>query len=148
MTKLRSGDPPPALDLPDRNGHRRGLDELRGGGRLLVYFFPEAGTPDCTEQACVVRAERADLADLDTAVVGISPDSPEALAAFDDDHGLGYPLLSDEGARTAVAWGAQRGGRVLRSVVLVGRDGLVMDAWYGVRPRDTVVKAAMAIPPA
>jgi peroxiredoxin Q/BCP len=148
MTRLQPGDPPPALDLPDRHRHRRGLDELRGRGRLLVFFFPEAGTPDCTEQACVVREAREDLADLETAVVGVSPDTPEVLAAFDDDHGLGYPLLSDDGARTAAAWGAQRHGRMLRSVVLVGRDGLVLDAWYGVRPRDTAVKAAMAIPPA
>jgi peroxiredoxin Q/BCP len=148
VTRLQRGDPPPPLDLPDRHHHRRGLEELRGGGRLLVFFFPEAGTPDCTEQACVVREARADLADLETAVVGISPDPPEVLAAFDDDHGLGFPLLCDDGARTAAAWGAQRRGQMLRSAVLVGRDGLVLDAWYGVRPRETAVKAAMAIPPA
>jgi peroxiredoxin Q/BCP len=93
-----------------------------------------------------MRDARADFADLQTAVVGISPDSPEELAGFDDDHKLGYPLLSDDDARTAAAWGAWRNGRVLRSAVLVDRDGLVLDAWYGVRPRDTAVKAAMVIP--
>jgi peroxiredoxin len=82
--------------------------------------------PDCTEQACVMREARADLTDLETAVVGISPDPPEVLAAFDDDHDLGYPLLTDAGARTTEAWGATRRGRVLRSAVLVGRDGLVL----------------------
>jgi peroxiredoxin len=35
---------------------------------------------------------------------------------------------------------------VLRTAVLVDSDGRVLDAWYGVRPRDTAVKAALAIP--
>jgi peroxiredoxin Q/BCP len=147
MTRLRRGDVAPPLDLPDRHGRRWSLADLRGGGRLLVFFFPEAGTPDCTEQACTVRAARPELADLDTAVVGVSPDTGEALAAFDDAHDLGYPLLSDPELRVAGAWGAERRGRVLRSAVLVDRDGLVLDAWFGVRPRDTAVKAAFAIPP-
>jgi peroxiredoxin Q/BCP len=146
VPRLRRGDPAPPLVLPDHLGRQRDLDGLRAGGRILVYFFPEAGTPDCTEQACVVRDARTELAQLDTAVAGVSPDPPDTLRDFREAHDLGFPLLSDSTGAVVRAWGADRGARVLRSAVLVGADLLVMDAWYGIRPRDTAVRAALAIP--
>jgi thioredoxin-dependent peroxiredoxin len=127
------------------------LRDLRGH-KLLLYFFPEAETPDCTLQAELLRDSRGELADLGVAsVVGVSPDPPEVQKRFRDGHDLGFPLLSDAErsvARTYGAWKEEREGRgrIVRSVFLVAEDGSVIDAWYGVRARDTTVKIAFALP--
>ena len=65
------------------------------GKRVLVYFYPRANTPGCTTQACDFRDESALFNDAGIAVVGISPDKPEKLAKFREDHELNFTLLSD-----------------------------------------------------
>jgi thioredoxin-dependent peroxiredoxin len=43
MDKLKSGDKAPAFTLPDQHGNKIKLTDFRGA-RLLLYFFPKAGT--------------------------------------------------------------------------------------------------------
>ena len=121
------------------------------GHRLLLYFYPEAETPDCILQAETLRDSREELADLGVvSVVGVSPDPPEVQKRFRDRHDLGFPLLSDAErsvARTYGVWKEEQGrGRIVRSAFLLAEDGSVIDAWYGVRARDTTVKIAFALP--
>lgn len=121
------------------------------GSKALVYFYPKADTPGCTAQACGLRDVLAELGD--TAVVGISPDAPARLKAFDDKHGLGFTLLSDP--EHAVAddygvWGDKRMyGRtyrgVIRSAFLVDEQGKVAEAWYKISPKDTPKKLLAAV---
>lgn len=121
------------------------------GGKALVYFYPKADTPGCTAQACGLRDVLAELGD--TAVVGISPDAPARLKAFDDKYGLGFTLLSDP--EHAVAddygvWGDKRMyGRtyrgVIRSAFLVDEQGKVAEAWYKISPKDTPKKLLAAV---
>lgn len=71
-------------------------------------------------------------------VVGISPDAPASHVRFRNKYGLRFPLLSDPTHETMAAYGAwgERPGRadgVIRSTVLLGPDGTVQRAWYGVK---------------
>ena len=43
MTVLKRGDKAPAFTLPDQNGKKVKLSDFKGA-RLLLYFFPKAGT--------------------------------------------------------------------------------------------------------
>jgi peroxiredoxin Q/BCP len=123
------------------------------GRRLLVYFYPKSDTPGCTAQSCSVRDHRAGLKKLGVDVVGISPDKPAAQARFDQKFGLGFPLLSDPDHAAAQAfgtWGEKSlYGRkymgIVRSSFLVGADGRIERAWYGVKPADTVPEARAAL---
>src|SRR5215211_9552320 len=145
MTTLQAGDEAPGFALLDQHGSTVRLEDYRGR-RVLVYFYPEADTPGCTTQSCDLRDHRQELGGLDVDVVGISPDAPEEQLAFDRKYTLGFPLLADEDHAVAEAWGAwaerERSGRrfmgILRSSFLVGSDGRIQSAWYGVRPKDTV----------
>lgn len=144
--RLRAGDAAPRFALPDQHGETFASQRLRGS-KALVYFYPEAGTPDCTTQAQVLRDAHDELRDLGVEVVGVSPDPPDVLSAFASEHGIPFPLLSDPELAVARAFGALRKGAasVLRSAVLLDEQGTVLDAWYGVRPRDTAVKVALAV---
>lgn len=145
--RLKPGDAAPSFSLPDQGGRTVRSEDLRGR-KVLVYFYPEAGSPGCTAQASVLRDAHDELANLGVKVIGVSPDPPAAQRAFAEEHDLPFGLLSDPELGVIERYGAlRRGSRaVLRSALLLDEQGTVLDAWYGVRPQDTAVKAALAIP--
>ena len=145
--RLSEGDAAPDFRLPDSTGDEVSLSDFRGR-HVVVYFYPSAGTPGCTKQACDFRDNLAELNDAGFAVVGISPDKPAKLAKFVADEGLTFPLLSDENREVLTAWGAygekQNYGRtvmgVIRSTFIVDPDGKIAKAMYNVRATGHVAK--------
>lgn len=146
VVRLTPGDVAPAFALRDQHGETIASDDLRGR-KTLIYFYPEAGTPGCTTQAQVLRDASAELDALGVGIVGVSPDQPETQRSFAEAHALPFPLLSDPSLEVIGGYGAvARDGRsVLRSALLLDEDGAVLEAWYGVRPQDTALRAALAI---
>ena len=146
MTTLREGDPAPDFSLSDQHGGTVRLEDFRGR-KLLIYFYPEADTPGCTTQSCDVRDRRQELSGIGIDVVGISPDDPEKQLAFDRKYDLGFPLLADLGHAVADAYGVwkEETESVRRSSFLVGEDGRIERAWYGVKPMETVPNAVAAL---
>lgn len=130
--RLSPGDQAPAFTLPDSEGKPVSLSDYAGRS-VVVYFYPAAGTPGCTKQACDFRDSIGDLASSGYEVVGISPDKPEKLAKFAAAEGLNFPLLSDVDRKVLAEWGAfgekQNYGRtvmgVIRSTFLVGPEGKI-----------------------
>jgi thioredoxin-dependent peroxiredoxin len=139
---LTPGDKAPAIALPDQDGTVRELAAYKGR-RVLVYFYPKADTPGCTQQSCGLR----DIADEvgDTAIIGVSPDKPAAQKRFDTKYGLGFPLLADVDHAVAEAYDVWREksmyGRtymgILRSAFLIDPKGKIEQAWYKISPKDT-----------
>ena len=146
-SRLAEGDTAPDFTLPDDTGREVSLQDF-AGQRVLVYFYPRANTPGCTTQACDFRDSIADLNDLDVTVVGISPDKPEKLAAFREDHDLNFVLLSDVDKQVMTEWGAfgekKNYGKVvqgvIRSTFLVEPDGTIGLARYNVRASGHVAR--------
>ncbi len=145
--RLAEGDAAPDFTLPDADGNEVSLSDFRGK-HVVVYFYPAAGTPGCTKQACDFRDNLAELNDAGFAVVGISPDKPEKLAKFVAGEGLTFPLLSDVNREVLNAWGAfgekQNYGRtimgVIRSTFIVDPEGKIEKAMYNVRATGHVAK--------
>ncbi|MGX5357692.1 thioredoxin-dependent thiol peroxidase [Kocuria sp. KH4] len=145
--RLEPGRKAPDFTLPDAQGRPVSLADLRGR-RVVVYFYPKASTPGCTTQACDFRDSLERFAADGFAVVGVSPDTPEALARFADAESLTFPLLSDADHRVAEAYGAwgekKNYGRtyegLVRSTVVVGPEGDVELAQYNVRATGHVAK--------
>jgi peroxiredoxin Q/BCP len=152
MDRLGPGDPAPDFALADQSGDVVRLSDLRGR-KVLVYFYPKADTPGCTRQSCSIRDHRQDLGGLGVAVLGISPDRPDDQAAFDAKYSLGFPLLSDPDHAVADAWGTwgektaygKTTMGIIRSSFLIDEQGRIEQAWYRVKPEDTVPKAMQAL---
>lgn len=147
--RLKVGDVAPDFRLLDDRGEPVSLYELTGQGqRVLVYFYPRANTPGCTKEACDFRDNLAALNDVGVEVVGISPDKPEKLAKFREDHGLTFRLLSDPEKEVMSAWGAfgekKNYGKivqgVIRSTLMVEADNKVSLAKYNVRATGHVAR--------
>jgi peroxiredoxin Q/BCP len=147
------GDPAPDFTLPDQNGEPVTLSSFRGK-RVIVYFYPKADTPGCTTQACGIRDHRADYEQADAVVLGVSPDPPKRIAAFDAKYGLGFTLLGDEDHSVAEEYGVwvekSRYGRtymgVERSTFVIDAEGVVQDVFRSVKPagHDDLVLGALS----
>ena len=145
--RLAPGDPAPEFTLPDADGQPVSLSSYRGQ-RVIVYFDPAAMTPGCTTEACDFRDSLADLNDAGLAVLGISPDPPAKLAKFRDRDGLTFPLLSDPDHAVLEAYGAYGDKKlygkttvgVIRSTFVVGADGKIEQAMYGVKATGHVAR--------
>ncbi|MHB1090493.1 MAG: thioredoxin-dependent thiol peroxidase [Ilumatobacteraceae bacterium] len=139
---LKPGDKAPAIELLDQHGKTFTLKGL-GKRKVLVYFYPKADTPGCTQQSCLLRDIRTNIGR--TAIVGISPDTPAKQLKFDDKYSLGFPLLADTehvAAKAYKVWkkksmyGREYMG-IERSAFLVDGNGVITHAWYKISPKDT-----------
>ncbi len=138
------GELAPDFTLVADDGREVSLSDFRGQ-RVVLYFYPKADTPGCTRQACAVRDAYADIHDRGTQVIGISPDSPKALARFRQKYDLPFLLLSDPDHRVAEAYGAwgekKRFGKtymgIIRSHFVIDEEGRLVEAEWQVKPEST-----------
>ena len=145
--RLAPGDLAPDFTLPDAEGAQVSLSSLRGQ-RVIIYFYPAAMTPGCTKQACDFRDSLASLSAAGLTVLGVSPDSPTKLAKFRERDGLNFPLLSDPDRSVLQAYGAygekmmygKASVGVIRSTFVVGPDGKLEQAQYGVKATGHVAR--------
>jgi peroxiredoxin Q/BCP len=145
--RLAPGDKAPDFTLPDADGTMVSLSALRGQ-RVIVYFYPAAMTPGCTKEACDFRDSLASLAASGLAVLGISPDRPEKLAKFREKESLNFPLLADPDRSVLRAYGAygektlygKTTVGVIRSTFVIGPDGVLEQAQYGVKATGHVAR--------
>jgi peroxiredoxin Q/BCP len=147
MPRLAAGDTAPDFTLPTDDGGSVTLSDLRGQ-HVVVYFYPAAGTPGCTKQACDFRDSLASLQAHGYRVVGVSPDAVPALARFAEAEDLTFPLASDPDKAVLEAWGAwgekslygKTVTGVIRSTVVVDPEGTVELAQYNVKATGHVAK--------
>ncbi|AYF43610.1 MULTISPECIES: peroxiredoxin [Halobacteriovorax] len=79
----------------------------RKGKWTVLYFYPKAGTPGCTKQACAFRDSIKSIRKLGAEVYGISVDSVKDQAEFHEEHALTFDLLSDESGEVTKKFGAK-----------------------------------------
>jgi peroxiredoxin Q/BCP len=145
--RLAAGDLAPDFTLTGADGGQLSLSSLRGQ-RVIIYFYPAAMTPGCTKEACDFRDSRDDLSVAGFTVIGISPDDPAKLAKFTGKEGLTFPLLSDPDREVLRAYGAygekmmygKTSVGVIRSTFVVGADGRIEHAYYGVKATGHVAR--------
>jgi thioredoxin-dependent peroxiredoxin len=150
---MREGLKAPAFRLPEASGGMVRLSDFHGR-TVVLYFFPKAGTPGCTAQACGIRDRLADYADAGAVVVGVSRDTPELLHRFAHEHDLPFYLLSDSDHKVAEKYGVwveksmygRRFWGVQRATFVIGPNGRILRAFPKISPRkhDDLVLAALA----
>jgi thioredoxin-dependent peroxiredoxin len=140
--RLEAGALAPAFTVQNQSGASISLSDFRGQ-KVILYFYPEADTPACTTQACDFRDNLASLSAHGYVVLGISKDSVESLAAFEQKYGLTFALLSDESLavhKKYRTWGEKLNyGRsylgTLRSTFVINEKGRIEHALYNVKAK-------------
>ena len=145
----------PDFELPDADGKSVKLSALRGHP-VVVYFYPKDDTSGCTAEAKDFTCIATEFKKAGTEVLGISPDSPASHRKFQEKHGLGVRLLSDEARTAAEAYGVwvekSMYGRkymgVERATFLIDKAGKIARSWRNVRipgHAQDVLEAARAL---
>jgi peroxiredoxin Q/BCP len=138
--RLTAGSAAPDFTLDDSTGTPVSLADYRGQ-KVVVYFYPAAGTPGCTTEACDFRDNINSLKSAGYQVLGISKDAPSALVKFAAEQGLNFPLLSDVDLTVHKAYAAygekslygKTVTGVLRSTFVLDENGVITLALYNVK---------------
>lgn len=104
MNYPKVGNLAPAFNLKNQDGEIISLRKLKGKN-VVLYFYPKAMTPGCTTQACDIRDFKKEFKELDTVVLGVSPDPVLKLKRFEEKKELNFDLLSDEDHQIAEKYG-------------------------------------------
>ena len=133
---INEGQKPPPFSLFDTYGKIRSLDEF-AGQNVVIFFYPKDSTPGCTKEACGFRDLFSEFHKTNTVIIGISADSEQSHQKFISMNNLPFILLSDPDRKVMTSYGAygkkMMYGKlidgVIRSTVLIGKNGEVIKHW-------------------
>jgi len=111
------------------------------GRWIVLYFYPKDNTPGCTTQACDFTNSYDDFGNLNTSILGVSPDGPKKHRNFIDKKNLKITLLADEEKELCKLFGVWQLKKfmgkeymgVVRTTFIINPDGKVAKVWEKVR---------------
>ncbi len=131
---LWAGAPAPDFALPDQDSQLRRLQEWRGS-YVVLFFFPKAFTPGCTQEVQRLRGIYQQLAEHSIVLVGISRDRPQRLRRFRDRYQLPFLLLSDAHGQVCRAYEALHWfGLPRRRTYIINPEGFIVRRYDKVKP--------------
>jgi peroxiredoxin Q/BCP len=141
----------PAVTVKDSAGNDVALGSLPGP--LVLYFYPKADTPGCTNEAKDFTQLAADFAKAGVPVYGMSKDKPAKLARFAEKYDLKVTLLSDESSDATEQMGVwvektlygKKYMGIERCTFLVGRNGKVARVWRKVKVKGHAAEVLEAV---
>ncbi len=145
----------PDLELKVTGDRTTRLADYRGRN-LVLYFYPKASTPGCTQEGQDFRDAADAFAAADTAILGASRDSLKAQEGFKAKQGFPFDLVADTDETLCRAfdviklkkmYGKESLG-VERSTFLIDADGVLCREWRGVKVKghvEEVLAAARAL---
>ncbi|MFQ5791224.1 MAG: TlpA family protein disulfide reductase [Acidobacteriota bacterium] len=123
------GKPVPEVILPDLDGKMVRLSDFRGN--VVVVNFWATWCPPCVEEMPSLEKLQNKLGRSGLEVVAISVDDDlEAIRQFQENFGLSFTLLQDEGAKVSHAFGTYK----YPETYVLDREGSL--AWKIVGPRE------------
>jgi peroxiredoxin Q/BCP len=146
------GDSAPDFELLNSEEETLKLSDYRGR-RVILFFYPKAGTSGCTTQACGLRDNFPKIEAANATVLGVSPDKPAALAKWIAKESLPYDLLSDPDHQVADLYGVwgekSMYGRtymgIIRSHFVIDAEGNFEDIQFKVSPKNSIARALSTV---
>lgn len=149
---IEVGKKAPAFTLESSEGGKVKLSEL-SDKVVVLYFYPRDNTPGCTIEAENFRDAVPALKKLGAVVLGVSKDTIASHCKFRDKYKLTFPLLTDPDGKVLEAYGAwgdkvlygKKSKGIIRSTVVIGRDGKVAKHWPKVTVKGHVDDVVAAV---
>jgi len=105
--ELKVGDAAPLFTVKNQDGKDFSLESRRGKGWTVLFFYPKAGTPGCTKEACAFRDAIDKIRAQKGEVFGISSDTVKNQKEFHSEHALRFDLLADSEMEVIRKYGAK-----------------------------------------
>ena len=152
MSKIAIGKAVPDIELPATGDKKIKLSDYRGKP-VILYFYPKASTPGCTQEGLDFSAAIGKFRRQSAVILGASRDSVKAQENFKLKQAFPFDLLSDadEGLCSAFdvikmknMYGKQVRG-IERSPFLIDADGILRQAWRKVKVKGHVEEVLEAL---
>ena len=149
---LSNGDKAPDFSMPSDGGGTVSLSDFKGK-HLVLYFYPKDDTPGCTKEAIGFTESKADFDAFNTAILGVSKDTPAKHDKFIAKHNLKVGLGSDESGEMIESYGVwveknmygKKYMGIERATYLIGPDGSILEIWRKVRVKEHVSAVLAAV---
>ena len=140
-TALEIGDKAPAFAMATDSNRQVSLSQYAGKQHVVLYFYPKDDTPGCTVEAKDFRDLADQFVTADTAIIGVSKDSPAKHDKFKEKYELNFTLASDETGDVCDAYGVwveknmygKKYMGIQRTTYLIGKDGRIAAIWPKVK---------------
>jgi thioredoxin-dependent peroxiredoxin len=137
---LEAGAGLPNVGAEDDAGKTVRLRDFNGKP-LVVYFYPRADTPGCTDETKQFRDLYKDFKKKGVVVVGVSRDTVKAQAKFKEKYEVPFPLLADVDSAICDAFGVivdkinygRKYKGIQRATFLFGKNGKIKEVWPKVK---------------
>ncbi|MEH7250076.1 thioredoxin-dependent thiol peroxidase [Neobacillus niacini] len=149
---IEIGKQAPDFELLASNREKVKLSDFKGKN-VVLYFYPKDMTPGCTTEACDFRDQSEQFNELDTVILGISPDPVERHQKFIEKYGLPFLLLADTehyAAKEFDVWKLKKnfGNEYMgieRSTFIIDKSGTLVKEWRKVKVKGHVEDALIYI---
>jgi len=136
------GQKAPQFTLVNTDLKPTGLADF-AGKNVVLAFYPAAFTGVCQKELCTFRDQLNDFGGANTAVLGVSVDSPFANKEFAAKNGLNFPVLSDISREAIkqydVVFNDLAGVKgfivAKRSIFVIDRSGVIQYKWVAPEPK-------------
>ena len=140
---LEVGKKAPEFELQDQNGDLHKLSDYLGK-KVVLYFYPKDNTAGCTKQDCGFTELYPQFIEKNAVVIGVSKDSVKSHKKFEENHNLGFTLLSDEQLDTIKAYDVWKEKKnygktymgIERTTYLIDEKGIIVKSFGKVKAAD------------
>lgn len=140
---LQIGDKMPEFQVNNQDGKLIKSSNFLNK-KLVVFFYPKASTPGCTNEACNLRDNYQEFVAKGYAIIGVSADSEKRQKNFSNKYTFPYDLLADENKEIINAfgvWGPKKFmGReydgIHRTTFIIDAEGIITNVISKVKTKD------------
>ena len=152
MANAAIGKRVPDVELHLTGDRRAKLSDF-AGRPLVLYFYPKASTPGCTQEGLDFTAAIAKFRRQSCVILGASRDSLKAQENFKAKQGFPFDLVADNDeelcgvfdvVKLKNMYGKQVRG-IERSTFLIDADGTLRQEWRGVKVKGHVEEVLDAV---
>ncbi len=152
MAKLAVGKPLPDLEICLTGDRTTTLREYKGKP-LVIYFYPKANTPGCTQEGLDFKDAINKFRRQSAVILGASRDSLKAQENFKVKQGFPFDLIADpeetlcktfDVIKMKNMYGKQVRG-IERSTFLFDEGGILRQEWRKVRVKGHVEEVLAAV---
>ena len=130
----------PLFSSPNQLNQLVNLSDFASKKNVVLYFYPKDDTPGCTIEANDFTRLTEEFSKYDTVVIGVSKDSCESHIDFINKFGLKVELLADTTGELCESYDVWREREkngvksmaILRSTFIINKEGVLVQAVYGV----------------
>ncbi|MFZ3150643.1 MAG: thioredoxin-dependent thiol peroxidase [Anaerolineaceae bacterium] len=139
--EIKVGDIAPDFELTDQFNDTHKLSDYRGK-KVILYFYPKDNTPGCTAEACGFRDNYSTFRQNGIVILGVSADSTESHAKFQEKYSLPFTLLADTDHKVSEIYGVWQLKKsmgkeyfgIVRTTFVIDEKGKIVKIYEKVKP--------------